>query len=155
MKKTRNEKRVINIPKENFDAIKKYCDENTLDMVSWIVKNTTEKLAKNIPNGRITANKAREIYEDAINVQFPKDWLDRVLKDIDESVKWAITGCTSEKLITWNGAVEVMNKYRVTRKLPLSVDQVSIVETELHRLGFTLFKSKYQWQNETQYSVGW
>lgn len=156
MKKTRNEKRVINVPKEDFDEIKKHCEENSLDMVSWMVKNTTEKLAKKIPDEKITADKAREIHDDAINVQFPKDWLERVLKDIDESVKWAITGCKNDKTIVWTGDVTVVNKYRVNQKLPLSINQVSIVEQEVKRLGFTFVKSPHQWhQNQTMYIVGW
>src|ERR1039458_7434581 len=90
MKKTRNEKRVINIPKESFDAIKNHCDKNTLDMVSWIVKNSTEKLAKKIPIERITAAEAKEIFQDARVEKPPEDWLERVLKDIDRWIKWSV-----------------------------------------------------------------
>lgn len=154
MKKTRNEKRVVNIPKENFDAIKEYCADNALDMVSWIVKNTTEKLFKKIPTERITAVEAREIYKDATNVQCPKDWLERVLKDIDESVKWAITGSKMENFITWDGTVVVVNKYRINQRLLLSIDQISIVEKELHLLGFTLTKNQFS-PNRMMYYVGW
>jgi hypothetical protein len=37
MKKLKD-RRVINIPKEDYDVLKSYCDENTLDMPKWIVK---------------------------------------------------------------------------------------------------------------------
>jgi Asp-tRNA(Asn)/Glu-tRNA(Gln) amidotransferase B subunit len=40
------QRRVININKEDFDIIKKYCDDNALDMSKWIVKNILEKINK-------------------------------------------------------------------------------------------------------------
>jgi hypothetical protein len=42
--KSKNQRRVINIPKEQFDTIKSHCDELTLDMPKWIVKNSLEKI---------------------------------------------------------------------------------------------------------------
>jgi len=44
MKHTIKERRVINIPREQFDIIKNYCDARTLDMPKWIVKNSIEKI---------------------------------------------------------------------------------------------------------------
>lgn len=44
MKKKNKERRVINIDKECFDVIKKYCNKNTLHMSSWMVKNSIEKI---------------------------------------------------------------------------------------------------------------
>src|ERR1035438_6712054 len=111
MKKTRNEKRVINIPKESFDAIKKHCDKNTLDMVSWIVKNSTEKLATKISTKRITASEAKEIFRDAKVEKLPSDWLERVLKDIDEWIKWGVSGGTNNPYVNWGGTLAVTNKY--------------------------------------------
>lgn len=37
-------RRTINISKDNFDVIKKFCDENTLDMARWVVKNSLIKI---------------------------------------------------------------------------------------------------------------
>lgn len=37
-------RRTVNIPKENFDVIKNFCDENTLDMPKWMVKNSLMKI---------------------------------------------------------------------------------------------------------------
>jgi hypothetical protein len=38
------ERRVINIPKEQFDIINNHCEANTLDMPKWMVKNSMEKI---------------------------------------------------------------------------------------------------------------
>ena len=38
------ERRVINIPKKEFDYIKKYCEDNALNMSKWIVKTLTRKI---------------------------------------------------------------------------------------------------------------
>jgi hypothetical protein len=48
------ERRVVNIDKEDFDKIKKYCDDNALDMPKWLVKLSKEEMSKNmsyLPNG--------------------------------------------------------------------------------------------------------
>lgn len=37
-------RRVINISKVEYDIIKKYCDENTLNMTKWIVKILLDKI---------------------------------------------------------------------------------------------------------------
>jgi hypothetical protein len=42
--KSKNQRRVINVPKEQFDTIKAYCDARTLDMPKWVVKNSLEKI---------------------------------------------------------------------------------------------------------------
>jgi len=41
-KKNTNEKRVINIPKEDFETIRGYCDENAYNMPKWIVKTVLQ-----------------------------------------------------------------------------------------------------------------
>jgi len=38
------DRRVINIPKDDYIFLKEYCDKNTLDMPKWIVKNSKEKI---------------------------------------------------------------------------------------------------------------
>lgn len=43
MEKTK-ERRVVNLLKVDFDKIKKYCDENALDMPKWLVKIAKEKI---------------------------------------------------------------------------------------------------------------
>ena len=43
---TRKETRVVNINKDDFDIIKKYCDENALKMSKWLVKIALEKINK-------------------------------------------------------------------------------------------------------------
>lgn len=45
MKVENKERRVINIDKNNFDKIKKYCNENTLNMSKWLVKIALEKIS--------------------------------------------------------------------------------------------------------------
>lgn len=40
------ERRTINIPKEDFDYIKEYCNENTLNMPQWVVKIIKEKIGE-------------------------------------------------------------------------------------------------------------
>jgi hypothetical protein len=50
MKSKKQEKRVINIPKEQFDIIKKHCEDNSLDMVSWITKNSLNKICGSLEN---------------------------------------------------------------------------------------------------------
>lgn len=39
-----SEKRVVNIDKEDFDRIKKYCDENAYNMSKWLVKIALENI---------------------------------------------------------------------------------------------------------------
>ena len=34
----------IVIPKENYDKIKKYCDDNALNIPKWIIKIALEKI---------------------------------------------------------------------------------------------------------------
>lgn len=154
MKKPKNEKRVINVPKSDFDLIKKHCEENSLDMVSWMVKNTTEKLAKEIPKEIITAEKAREIHLSSLNVIVPKDWLEWILNDINESVKEAIISGQTETHILWGATMLMNNQYGVKCRVPLSYDHILIVEKELHGLGFVLTKID-QDPRHIMYSVGW
>lgn len=45
MKKT-NERRQINIPKSDYDALKEFCDMNGLDMPKWIVIKLMEIIKK-------------------------------------------------------------------------------------------------------------
>ena len=51
-KELSKERRVINIPKEQFDIINAHCEANTLDMPKWMVKNSLEKIPNidNIPD---------------------------------------------------------------------------------------------------------
>jgi hypothetical protein len=44
MNKKSKERRVINISKQEYDIIKKYCDEKTLCLSKWIVKLALEKI---------------------------------------------------------------------------------------------------------------
>ena len=45
MKKPRNEKRVVNLSKEDFDVIKAYCDKNALSMPKWLAKIGIDKIS--------------------------------------------------------------------------------------------------------------
>ena len=38
------EKRVVNIPKNDFDFIKKYCDNNALNMIKWMMLVCKEQI---------------------------------------------------------------------------------------------------------------
>lgn len=40
------ERKTINIPKQNFDIIKEYCNKNALNMSKWIVKKILEIINK-------------------------------------------------------------------------------------------------------------
>jgi len=40
------DRRVINIQKSDYDAIKEHCDKNALDLPKWMVKNSLEKIHK-------------------------------------------------------------------------------------------------------------
>jgi hypothetical protein len=42
----KKERRVINIDKDNFDFIKKYCEEKSLKMSEWITKKIIEIINK-------------------------------------------------------------------------------------------------------------
>ena len=44
MKKTK-ERRCLNIDKENYDAIKTYCDTNALNMTKWVVAVAKEQMS--------------------------------------------------------------------------------------------------------------
>lgn len=46
MNSKNNERRVINIDKKNFDAIKKYCDDNALNMSKWLIKIANDLIVK-------------------------------------------------------------------------------------------------------------
>ena len=39
-----NEKRVVNIDKDDFDVIKKYCEQNAYNMSKWLVKIAREQI---------------------------------------------------------------------------------------------------------------
>ena len=38
------ERRVINVDKNDFDKIKKYCNDNALNMSKWLIKIAYEKI---------------------------------------------------------------------------------------------------------------
>lgn len=42
MKLIKNKRKTINIPKQDFDIIKNYCEKNALTMSKWIVKKLLE-----------------------------------------------------------------------------------------------------------------
>lgn len=42
----KKERRVINIDKDSFDVIKKYCKENSLKMSEWMAKKIIELINK-------------------------------------------------------------------------------------------------------------
>lgn len=44
--KRKQERRVINIPIDDFNDIKSYCNDKTLDMPKWLVKIAKEKINK-------------------------------------------------------------------------------------------------------------
>jgi len=46
MKKNKiiKERRVLNIPKEEFNTIKDYCNKNSFDMIQWVTNNSLEKI---------------------------------------------------------------------------------------------------------------
>jgi hypothetical protein len=46
MNSKKKQRRVVNFNKEDFDKIRKYCDDRALDMSKWIVKITFDKINK-------------------------------------------------------------------------------------------------------------
>ena len=47
MKQADKERRVINIKKEDYDFIKKYCDDNVLNLPRWITKIIINHIKEN------------------------------------------------------------------------------------------------------------
>ena len=41
-----NERRVVNINKDSYQAIKEYCEKNALDLPKWLEKVALEKISK-------------------------------------------------------------------------------------------------------------
>jgi hypothetical protein len=46
MKTTKPERRVVNIPSAEFNIIKKYCQENALNMPKWLTKLAIDFIIK-------------------------------------------------------------------------------------------------------------
>ena len=44
MSSKNKERRVVNMSKSDFDTIKKFCDNNALNMCKWLVKIAYEKM---------------------------------------------------------------------------------------------------------------
>ena len=138
MKQTFKDRRVVNIPKEDFDNIKKYCDENSLDMPKWIVKNSLEKLAERIPEHMLTAKEAMEISKKSQQVIIPKNWLEIVMKRIDNDIKRYVSNFNSTNEIKWWPIIQIVNVYGTNCELDLSEDQIEKVSRELTKYGFKL-----------------
>lgn len=138
MKEVKKEKRVVNIPKEDFDNIKRYCDENSLDMPKWMVKNSLEKLNEELPSGKMTAKKAKEISNKSQQISIPKNWLEVVMKKIDEKITFHITEFNSSNEICWAPVIEAVNIYGRPYDFNLTEDQIGMVEKELVERGFNL-----------------
>lgn len=139
MKKIKNQKRVINIPKEDFDVIKSYCDDHSLDMVKWITKNSLEKTKKKLPLEIVTAKEAIEIKKNALKVELPENWLNIVLERIDEDVKYnASNFSTGKNKCVWRPYVNVENVYGCLIEIKLTPNQISTVTRELNNRGFAL-----------------
>ena len=159
MKEKKNEKRVVNIPKEEFDLIKKYCEDNSLDMVKWVTKNSLEKVGVEIPKDKITVTEAREIYKQARQVELPKNWLELALKDIDSSIKMTVTGCSfgdrDPTYIGWKGKVPAVNKYNINQWISLLPDQIELVRKAVIQLGFSFEKESSPYTKEDWYIIGW
>jgi hypothetical protein len=51
----KKEKRVVNIDKSDFDIIKKFCDDNSLNMSRWISNITRQEVEKNQQSKTIKA----------------------------------------------------------------------------------------------------
>lgn len=54
MRKMKNEKRVVNFSKEDFDLIKDYCDKNALSMSKWLAKIGIDKISNDDVKTQIT-----------------------------------------------------------------------------------------------------
>jgi hypothetical protein len=50
MKLIDKKRRVINIPKNDYETIKKYCDTNAFTMYKWLVKIALETIKKEKDN---------------------------------------------------------------------------------------------------------
>jgi hypothetical protein len=160
MSKNKTEKRVVNIPKDQFDIIKEYCEEHSLDMVSWIVKNTTEKIQVKVPHERINAKQAKEIHECAKKVTMIDNWLDIAMEDIDKSIKWSATAPhisdeTKKTGIYWGPTIKVKNVYGESVTLDLSDSQTEIIKKELVKNGFSISKNKDCYTKDTSYIITW
>jgi hypothetical protein len=147
MKKMKNEKRVINIPKEDFDHIKKYCDEHSLDMAKWVLNNSLEKLKKEFfYEGMISVSEVKEIFENSSKVNMPKNWKSIVMETISNGIRSRVIHGGLDKysnVYTWNPIIQVENMYGLHSDLSLSESQTSEIIGELTSRGFTVMKSDY------------
>lgn len=75
----KKEKRVINISKDEFDIIKKYCEKHTLDMVAWITRNSMEKIIFT----SVVVNSKDKVIKESLNCLF-----DDVLKVNENFELW-------------------------------------------------------------------
>lgn len=156
------DRRVINLPKDEFDLIKEHCEKNSLDMVKWMSKNSLEKLNTKMPEKRVVASEARKIHECACRpVELPINWIDLALDKIDKDIKWAITGCSfaprdkDVSYIQWDGKVAVVNNYNVNRWIQLLPDQIELVKIAVMQLGFSFEKQTVSYDNSVHYKIGW
>ena len=154
----KTEKRVINIPKDQFDSIKKYCDENSLDMVSWMIKNSLKKVTKKLPEGIISSIEATKIKKEILESNkvdtIPEDWLSIVLKEINDRIKENVSSGDKTNQITWRSSIPVINIYGKRGELELSKEQIDRVREELNNLGYILspWCSGKWWE---QFAITW
>jgi hypothetical protein len=154
MKKAKNEKRVINIPKGQFDEIKDYCDRNSLDMVKWIVKNSLEKTTKKIPEGMLTV-KELEIIRKTATFSCPDNWLEMVLKEIGSRLVDSVSANSNQREINWGPVIDVVNTYGRWVQLILTEEQVKTVARELKSRGFNLSVNPDGYTVPHKYKIVW
>lgn len=138
MKKLKSEKRVINIPKEDFDVIRNYCDEKSLDMVKWMTQIALEKVIQKIPTDRLLTSKdIVDIQKKRDRVSLPDNWLELVLEEINKDLIWTVNAM-DENRGRWNGVLSIKNIFGFMRPVALNEYQIALVAKKLSELGFTL-----------------
>jgi hypothetical protein len=139
MKKIKNEKRVVNLPKLDFDLIKKYCEKYSLDMVSWVTKNSLNQIVKPLPIGFITPQQINEYKKES---KCPENWLSITLREIDDDLKFHATNMNSDSKneIEWRSFISVPSVYGSHCQIKLTNMQVSQVAIELQKYGYNLIE---------------
>jgi hypothetical protein len=149
------ERRVINIPKEQFDIIQKHCDANSLDMAKWMVNNSTSLINQPTTYPMITSEQAKARQLECESETIPVNWLYIVMKEINDDILFASGTKSSDKFIYWGGVCETKTKYGHYAFYDLNDDRIRLLKLELNKYGYILERDLTTYTKAMRYKISW
>lgn len=149
------ERRVINIPKEQFDIIQKHCDANSLDMAKWMVNNSTSLINQPTTYTMIASTEANTRQSECESETIPVNWLYIVMKEINNDILFMTGTRSSDKFIYWGGVCETKTKYGHYAFYDLDDSQIRVLKLELNKYGYTLERDLTTYTKAMRYKISW